>query len=186
MGNPKPYDAYSPYGWKCENRGEFHGTIQGVADSGCEGGEGARLIGFVNAPACWDGVHLDSADHRSHVVHRILKNDVGWVCPDTHQHTIPTFSLGIYFDHNGPDDLRTWHLSSDGMTNPQAGGSTLHADWFGAWDDDILETWHNEVILGYRTTAGGGLGDGRGLVASPNFFSHKDGRLIDIPPRPTK
>ena len=42
-------------------------------------------------------------------------------------------------------------------------GSTLHADWFGAWDNPIQTRWHRECLIEMRSSNNGNLCDGQGL-----------------------
>ena len=60
---------------------------------------------------------------------------------------------------------QTWHFSSDRMEGktPQIAGTTFHGDWFGAWDDDVLEEWVKNCIDGFLSCNDANLGTGRGL-----------------------
>ena len=51
-----------------------------------------RLIAVVRlkAPSCWDGVHLDSADHKSHMAW-----PVNGVCPADHPVPLPMLEIKI-------------------------------------------------------------------------------------------
>lgn len=54
----------------------------------CEGG----IRSVITFPTCWDGVNLDSADHKSHVAYPVEGNimtDGGGRCPDSHPVKIP-------------------------------------------------------------------------------------------------
>jgi hypothetical protein len=87
-------------------------------------------------PTCWDGVHTDSADHRSHVVY-----PVGGGCPADHPVPLPRLSLHItYSIHDG----RGLSLSSDKMGLPR--GATLHADFWNTWNQAALETLVNKCL----------------------------------------
>jgi hypothetical protein len=61
----------------------------------CPGGIRATII----FPSCWDGVNLDSPDHKSHVAYApgnsALANDK---CPSTHPVRIPQVMYEIMFD----------------------------------------------------------------------------------------
>jgi hypothetical protein len=63
-------------------------------------------------PNCWDGVNLDSADHRSHVVF-----PVGSSCPMNFPHKIPF--LHFFARWSPPAGGPGWHLS-DGHIVPHA------------------------------------------------------------------
>jgi hypothetical protein len=80
----------------------------------------------VSFPDCWDGDHVDSADHDSHVT----RSQDGR-CPRSHPVAIPQLLLAITYPVTGPGHDLT--LSS---------GSVLsaHADFFNAWDREKLRT----------------------------------------------
>ena len=76
-------------------------------------------------PDCWDGRHVDSADHRSHVA-----NSTDGACPRSHPVSIPQLTTSITFPISGP-----------GHRLRLASGSTdsAHGDFLNAWDPDGLE-----------------------------------------------
>lgn len=193
----------------------FGRTMQGADTIGdvhfrCEGGStgahfatlpeaaqvcpiGANLLASVSAPDCWDGVNLDSPDHRSHMAEQTHVNGKP-TCPQTHPYRIPKFTItAIYkvdstLDRSGDlsTSRATWHFSSDrmpGMT-PQIAGRTFHADWFGAWDDDALRAWTENCIDKLLSCASGNLGDGRGLKISEIAKYTDKPRTVAIPPKP--
>ncbi len=47
-----------------------------------------------------------------------------------------------------------------------ADGSSLHADWFGAWDPAIQSRWFNSCLMGLRSSNNGNLCDGQSLSGS--------------------
>ena len=40
----------------------------------------------------------------------------------------------------------------------------MHADWFGAWNDDVMDTWHANCINKRLNCSAGVLGDGTALI----------------------
>jgi hypothetical protein len=78
---------------------------QTFPDRPCPGGIRATVI----FPSCWDGVHLDSPDHRAHVAYgpgiSIGGNETsalaGSKCPDTHPVRIPQVMYEVMFDTKG-------------------------------------------------------------------------------------
>jgi hypothetical protein len=67
----------------------------------CPGGIRATII----FPSCWDGVNLDSPDHRSHVAYAPgVRSDglAGDKCPSTHPVRIPQVMYEIMHDTSGP------------------------------------------------------------------------------------
>ena len=152
---------------------------------------GNRLGAIVNAPQCWDGKNLDSADHRSHMAYPSYGSWGYEKCPDTHPYAIPAYTLGVWYttdadlDRSGTwtSSTLTWHLSSDSMPGmaPQRPGTTLHADWFGAWDDGIMKTWSGNCIDKLLTCTGGDLGNGQQLRMFDGFSWTANPRLVDPP-----
>ena len=118
-----------------------------------------QLGAVINAPMCWDGKNLDSADHRSHVGYPVLDHNFGkWKCDAAHPYVIPAFTMGAWYTVDA--NVGLWRLSSDSMAPGAVPGSTFHADWFGAWDEKIMATWMDHCINKLLTCAGGNLGNG--------------------------
>jgi hypothetical protein len=70
-------------------------------------------------PSCWDGIHLDSPDHRSHMAFANRST-----CPSSHPVSLPNLTLLIHYPAGvGGSDVK---LSSGGP-------ETAHADFFNAW-----------------------------------------------------
>lgn len=99
-------------------------------------------------PSCWNGYDLDASDHKSHLAYPLRQGEAGpMVCPDTH----PTPILRVSFHYAfavKPDvydpatrSSRGWRLVSDSYdtTGGDAGGLSLHGDWFNAWHPEALE-----------------------------------------------
>jgi hypothetical protein len=72
-------------------------------------------------PDCWDGVHLDSPNHKAHV-----SNGVNGACPAAFPVPIPNLSYVIAY----PVGMDTTHVTL-------ASGTTfsMHGDFFNAWQD---------------------------------------------------
>ena len=123
--------------------------------AGCP--NGAQLEARLEAPDCWDGVNVDSANHRSHVSYGTY-GDRGYQCPSTHPVNIPQFTNGSIWTVT--DALRTASLSSD-MGKPQ--GTTFHADYFEGWSPVAKAVWEANCINGLKNASGGDLCNGRQL-----------------------
>ena len=102
--------------WSCANDGP-KGTKE--LPRSCDGVPLRLQIGFPN---CWDGKHLDSADHKSHMAYS-YRNDKA--CPRSHPVALPTLKLGFRYDVRGP--LNRVTLASGGKYSG-------HADFWNAWD----------------------------------------------------
>jgi hypothetical protein len=77
----------------------------------------------INFPDCWDGKHLDSLDHQSHMAY-----SRNYVCPASHPVKVPLIRLMIRYP------LR----SGSGVVLSSGGQLTGHADFFNAWDERAL------------------------------------------------
>ena len=82
-----------------------------------------RLELHVDFPDCWDGKHLDSLDHKSHMAY-----SHGYVCPRTHPVKVPQIRLMIRYPIT----------SGRGVTLSSGGQLSAHADFFNAWDERVL------------------------------------------------
>jgi hypothetical protein len=135
-------------GWTCGNTGphfDFPQTCQ----------TDTNLIVRYKAPSCWDGKHLDSPDHHSHMAY-----PVNGACPAGHPVALPMLEFKIAYPVDG--DLSRLQLSS-------GRGFSWHADFFAAWDMPTQEALVTQCING------GGQCDARG------YDQHKPerGQVLD-------
>ena len=155
-----------------------------------------RLGVQVGAPDCWDGKHLDTPDHRSHMAFTIHTNGRE-MCPDTHPYRTPTFHFIVWYttddtlDRSGNTGFNPnqWYFSSDRVEGqaPKPSGSTVHSDWFGAWNDEVLSRWIGGCINRFLNCSGGDLGDGKQLIGAsqPTYGWKNPNRLVNVPNRPS-
>jgi Domain of unknown function (DUF1996) len=95
----------------------------------------------VQFPECWDGVSLDSPDHKSHTAY----GRVG-VCPPSHPTVLPSLSLIVHYPIVGEPGA---------ITLASGSGYSAHADFFNAWDQAFLarsvtECLNAVVLCGVR------------------------------------
>ncbi len=88
-----------------------------------ECGDGLFTIG-ITFPDCWNGVDLDSPDHRSHMAY-----STDGRCPSSHP--VATTRIRVFFAYPRPDPDALLTLSSGDL-------SSAHADFFNAWDPSLL------------------------------------------------
>jgi hypothetical protein len=153
-----PTGAGLTWGWKCGD-GASSATIP-------ECGAGQRLTAWVRFPYCWDGKNLNALDHRSHM--RYGTNNTWGACPASHPHHLPELTEHAHFD-NVPAGTSSWFTSSDRMHHVHPNGSTLHADWYGAWDNAIQDRFLKSCLLGVRSASNGTLCDGQQLKEAPKY-----------------
>lgn len=77
----------------------------------------------LNFPDCWDGRHLDSADHKSHMAY-----SDNYRCPRSHPVKVPLIRL----------TLRYPITDGRGVVLASGGQLTGHADFINAWDKRAL------------------------------------------------
>lgn len=90
-------------------------------------GAGSNLVRYIVFPECWDGVHLDSPDHKAHMANGIA----GGVCPADHPVPLPTLVYTLSYPDSLGHDPSAVTLSSGTI-------HSLHADFFNAWQQDAL------------------------------------------------
>lgn len=122
-------------GWTCGSSGPHYDF-----PASCE--QGSQLLVRYKAPSCWDGVHLDSADHKSHMAY-----PVKGACPAGHPVAVPMLEYKIAYPVDG--DLSKLRLAS-------GRGYSWHADFFSAWDMPTQEALVTQCVNG------GGQCDTRG------------------------
>ncbi|WP_433219932.1 DUF1996 domain-containing protein [Dactylosporangium sp. CS-047395] len=94
------------------------------------------------APSCWDGLHLDSPDHQSHMAYPIdTHTAAGVVCPDDHPVAVPKLEFKMAWPVNG--DMSKVHFAS-------GAGPTFHYDFVNAWDDRTLKAMIDGCIVAAR------------------------------------
>jgi hypothetical protein len=97
---------------------------------------GSHLVIRNRFSDCWDGRHLDTADHTSH-----LAFAAGGHCPSSHPVPVPAISVNVHYPSAGGDIA----LGSPDM--PVA----AHADFFNAWDQPTLERLVRTCLNAGRT-----------------------------------
>lgn len=180
--------------FNCQGPTAKSGSYALLTDAAPNCGPGNQLGAIIASPECWDGAHLDSPDHRSHMGYPAWNDRGELKCPVTHPYVVPTFTMGAWYSTDTPQigqpgSVSTWYLSSDEMPgmDRMPAGSTFHADWFGAWDDATMDAWVKGCINALKSCNSGLLGDGTGMRQRNNgMFQWKaNPRLVPIPARPT-
>jgi Domain of unknown function (DUF1996) len=105
------------------------------------------LVVAIRFPDCSDG-RIDSADHRSHMAYAVNQPDGPNLCPDTHAIPVATLTMEVKFKIGTSSG--TVKLSSDPQGAPP--GSTMHADFFNAWDQEKLTALVESCINAYPFT----------------------------------
>jgi hypothetical protein len=147
--------------WRCAE-----GRWSKVPPTRCSNG---KLVVRIRFPDCSNG-QLDSADHRLHMAYAVRQSDGTWRCPTSHQKPVPALSMNVMFPI--PTTSGKVRLSS-------GAASTMHADFFNAWDQQKLAALVDSCINAYpfspknpkparcKATAGRGNSSVEGPAAAP-------------------
>ncbi|TMW57953.1 hypothetical protein Poli38472_013427 [Pythium oligandrum] len=119
--------------WQCINYDNPIPQGSSIPNMRCPQG----LRGQVNFPMCWDGKNLDSTDHKSHMAY--AEGLDGGKCPPTHPKKVIKLFYEMFFE------VPAWDSEWDGdkhpfiLSNGDTTGYSFHADFFGAWDEKVLQ-----------------------------------------------
>lgn len=125
--SPAEFLAGSYEGWECGN--SYHN-----ADFPASCPAGTQLNIRYQAPSCWDGIHLDSPDHKSHMAY-----PVDGRCTADHPVAVPMLEFKMAFPAGS--DTSQVRLSS-------GRGYSFHYDFFNAWDPATLQAMVKQCING--------------------------------------
>ncbi len=103
---------------------------------------GTKLIARLQAPSCWDGKNLDSANHRDHMAYPVHGG-----CPSDHPVPVPMLEFKIPYNVNGTNMQ---------LALASGPGYTFHEDFFAAWDPAQQSTLVDRCIHGGRQCASSG------------------------------
>jgi hypothetical protein len=149
-GSAKSSSAQRVAYWGCVNNYIGHpGSIPN-----CSAGDLLQMT--IEFPQCWDGVHLDSSDHVSHVAY-----PQGGRCPSTHPVAIPAITFNVWYPMPSSGSTAGWHLASDMYDASLPGGFSAHADWLDGWDPAVVKTFVEHCINPALDCHSHLLGDGR-------------------------
>jgi len=133
--------------WGCQGESIGSGNIVQ-----CSSGN-PNLEFLIDFPECWDGINLDSADHKSHMAYAR-----GGSCPATHPVPLPVLEYKFVYDTIGGPGFR---LSS-------GEGYTLHADAWMMWIDSEAEMrLINCIRVGKKCPENGLSQDGNSVINQP-------------------
>jgi hypothetical protein len=157
--------------WSCGSSGNAYGYTNRIPDCG-----GDVINATVVFPNCWDGKNLDSSDHQSHM----LNINESKPCPASHPVRLPQISILLYFP--GTDSVDGWHLSSDLTSGFNSGpGATLHADWWGGWNDDAINLWTSGCMQAARNCSFGQTGTPRRLMSLNPLQTYEGPNVLALP-----
>jgi hypothetical protein len=161
--------------WHCQTWESSDGDNPDFSATIPECFEPDRLRMDIFFPNCWNGVDLDSEDHKSHMAYPV--NDggpEGTHCPDSHPIALlrPSYHYAypVLPEHSDPEtkSSRGWRLASDPyLVSPEApGGRSLHGDWFNAWHPEVLQAVLDVCVKQGLDCHDGNLANGYRLTAT--------------------
>ncbi|KAI0065792.1 hypothetical protein BV25DRAFT_1594954 [Artomyces pyxidatus] len=117
--------------WLCLDYANAYTDQQpGIYKTACPDGLRAQVF----FPGCWDGVNLDSSDHKSHMAYP-AQMDNGQ-CPSSHPVHLISIFYEVYFS------VDPWNKLNMGgrfvLANGDPTGYGLHADFMNGWDRSVL------------------------------------------------
>ena len=134
-GNGKATSALdSKANYTCLGRTPAYGWKRSIPV--CNMGETMQMK--VEFPQCWDGINLDSPDHKAHMAFTNRFLTTANKCPTTHPVAIPDISVNFNYKTVYGVDMSHWRLSSDNYVG--LGGYSAHADWVNGWNATIMQS----------------------------------------------
>jgi len=165
------FTAGQRLGWSCGASGTSYNKSNRIPNN-C-GSDPVNA--YIQFPNCWDGRNLDSSDHISHMFFA----DDNQSCPGSHPVRLPQISILLYFPAGNTSG---WYLSSDRSGGFNTGpGATLHADWFGGWNDDAMNLWINGCIRASRNCSYGQTGTNRMFAKLNDHQDYKGNNFLPLP-----
>ncbi|MGB7408770.1 MAG: DUF1996 domain-containing protein [Pontixanthobacter sp.] len=176
------------FDWKCID--VWTPVVAGSMDAALAACKpGMKLAVTITSSDCWDGKNLDAPDHRAHMANMRSGADHDWVkkCPSSHPYVVAKFTMTAEWTIEKGDDTRKWMIASDHMLPAgEARGSSMHADWLGAWEDSVMQRWHDNCIDKMLNCSDGDLGDGTIMKRNQHYPKERAApRVVGVPDRST-
>jgi len=113
------------------------GDIHGFPKSHCD-----RLRSQVFFPSCWNGVDLDSPDHKSHVAYPAIGDYNTGVCPKSHPVALFSIFFEFFFETGSIPDYNHFAFANGDST-----GFGYHGDFVMGWTDrNALQHGHKGCV----------------------------------------
>ncbi|KAF8530086.1 hypothetical protein BU17DRAFT_12095, partial [Hysterangium stoloniferum] len=94
----------------------------------------------VNFPSCWDGINVDSPDHKSHVAFPSGGPDSGSCSDPKYPKTLPRIFMELYWNTGNFDYSQAMRPEQPFvLSQGDATGYGHHADYFNGWQEGVLQ-----------------------------------------------
>ncbi|MCC2616534.1 DUF1996 domain-containing protein [Aestuariibacter halophilus] len=175
MGQPGNEQDTSIVRWHCQSweSDESSNPQWSTSIPACVAPDRLRMDIFF--PSCWNGIDLDSADHKSHLAYPVnYGGQLGTACPETHP--VPIIRVSFHYAFGVKPDVyepetqssQGWQLASDmyDASSETPGGMSLHGDWFNAWHPEALQAVLDTCIKQELDCHDGNLANGYRLTGT--------------------
>jgi hypothetical protein len=135
--------------WLCRRHADQSKALPLASSNPPRCNSDAYLSLSISFPECWDGVRLDSSDHRRHMAYSDEKKR----CPSTHPVKLPRLRLSITYEDKG------FTGGSFTLGGPRGHYHALpwyamHADFWNTWQQAALEQYVDGCLRQGRTVRG--------------------------------
>ena len=151
-----------PMGWWCS---DVSYPMSDAIPANCTAGH--DLVMVLGFPQCWDGVNLDSANHKSHMAYPTGNTANG--CPASHPVPVPEITYNVHYPVYTTGETAYWRLSSDMYGTSIPGGFSAHGDWMNGWQPEAIRTFVVNCDNRPADCHAHLLGDGREIYFDPTW-----------------
>lgn len=161
-------DGGRQFYFNCQGTGSTPGHYATLDEAKQNCVVGGKIGVITSAPNCWDGIHSDVPDHRSHVAYGSYGSWGYYRCPLSHPYMMPTLTLQYWYSVTAQmlkPGYSGAHLSSDLMDKTRPPGWTGHGDYMEAWHKPTKLMWEGPdgCVGGSKNCSGGNMGNGKML-----------------------
>lgn len=153
-GDTKNAGPSGPFDFTCHSPSGTSAAVLSIPN--CPAG--TEIWQHIYFPQCWDGVNLDSPDHKSHMAY-----PTGRGCPASHPVPLPEITFNIVYPVTEANSPLRWRLASDNYSSSVPGGYSSHGDWFNGWRPDIVDAFVRNCDQPAADCGSHLLGDGRAI-----------------------